>query len=159
MNHRLFVLGLVCGRAQNHPLRTLVALIAFLGRGVIFLARFSGAIACLLYRGWQAIDGPAARGITLVASLILLANTLLDSDVAGWAMLLIVGASRSLFSASWSHTATPKNRSVSVPIEKAGLRPFDEATFVASLDRLSDRELRCSSSVTEQQRFGTSGGS
>lgn len=93
----LFILGLVLGRIQRHPVRSLRALAVCLGRAVVIALRFSQHLVCLLWRAWRGIDGPVARALALVMGLIVLANLLASSSaLAGWATVFIVGAFRGL---------------------------------------------------------------
>ncbi len=93
----LFILGLVLGRIQRHPVRSLRALAVCLGRAVVIALRFSQHLVGLLWRVWRGIDGPVARALALVMGLIVLANLLASSSaLAGWATVFIVGAFRGL---------------------------------------------------------------
>ena len=93
----LFILGLVLGRIQRHPVRSLRALAVCLGHAVVIALRFSQHLVGLLWRVWRGIDGPVARALALVMGLIVLANLLASSStLASWATVLIVGASRGL---------------------------------------------------------------
>ncbi len=93
----LLFLGLVLGRIQRHPVRSLRALAVCLGRAVVIALRFSQHLVGLLWRVWRGIDGPVARALALVMGLIVLANLLASSSaLAGWATVFIVGAFRGL---------------------------------------------------------------
>ena len=93
----LFILGLVLGRIQRPPVRSLRALAVCLGHAVVIALRFSQHLVGLLWRVWRGIDGPVARALALVMGLIVLANLLASSSaLAGWATVFIVGAFRGL---------------------------------------------------------------
>ena len=93
----LLFLGLVLGQVQRHPVRTLGALQALAVRYSLMIVTALKQFVCLLWRAWLVIDGPPARAFALVMGLIVLVNLLASSSaLAGWATVLIVGASRGL---------------------------------------------------------------
>lgn len=143
----LFCLGLVLGRAPHHPIKTLGALLAFGVRHLIAIAAPTTTVlkrvAVALGRVWRVIDGPATRARVLVVGLIVLANTLAShSALAGWATLFVFGASRSLLTSAFRGCPAALTRLPPPSAPAAGLAPFDETAFAATLAPHSDQELR-----------------
>ncbi len=135
-----FSLGLVLGRLQRHPARSLRALSVCLGRAVVIVLRFAQPLVCLPWRAGQLVDGPVARALVGVVGLIVLANLLASSStLAGWATVFIVGASRGLTGARRGHSSSTTRRLQSAT---AGPVPFDAVAYAATLAPFSDPELR-----------------
>ena len=133
-----FSLGLVLGRLQRHPARSLRALSVCLGRAVVIVLRFAQPLVCLPWRAGQLVDGPVARALVGVVGLIVLVNLLASSSaLAGWATVFIVGASRGLTGARRGHPPSTRRQSAS-----PAPAPFDADAYAATLAPLSDLELR-----------------
>ena len=138
-----FFLGLVLGRLQRHPARSLRALSVCLGRAVVIVLRFAQPLVCLPWRAWLVIDGPTARAFTLVMGLIVLTNLLASSSaLAGWATVFIVGASRGLTGARRRQFPSTRRWQSATPAATPVPAPFDAAAYAATLAPFSDPELR-----------------
>ncbi|MCB1797161.1 MAG: hypothetical protein KDJ70_22605, partial [Candidatus Competibacteraceae bacterium] len=93
LNNVLFFLGLVLGQFQRHPLRTLTPVV----RGFSMLAT---ALKKITYLSWATVQF-MGFGLSSVVLLLVLANTLLDSERAVWASVFILGASRGVLSSAF----------------------------------------------------------
>lgn len=165
MNSILFFLGLIFGQIQRHPSRAFSVLRAPMVRGFLITATVIKKLACLFWGTVQFMG----FGLSSVIVLLILANTLLDSELAVWASLLVIGGSprvlggrfRNRSSSVRNVTVVEEQSAVSSPPSSSS---FDEAAYAATLTAIADvelrrrargitAELRSGRSLTAQERF------
>ena len=164
MNSILFFLGLIFGQIQRHPSRAFSVLRAPMVRGFLITATVIKKLACLFWGTVQFLG----FGLSSVVVLLILANTLLSSELAVWASLLVIGGSprvlggrfRNRSSSVRNVTVVEEQSAVSSPPSSSS---FDEAAYAATLTAIADVELRRrargitaelrSRSLTAQERF------
>ncbi len=136
----LFFVGLVLGHIQRRPLQSIAALSLCVGRAMTTPFRLARQFLALLGQTWRAIDGPLVRQFGPVVGLVVLAQCLADPALANWVTLFIFGASRGVFAgALHAERAARRRRKSAAAGQEAS---FDAAAYAASLEPLSDTELR-----------------
>ena len=170
LNNVLFFLGLVFGQVRRQPARAFSALRAPMVRCFLITATALKKITHLLWATVQFLG----FGLSSVVLLLILANTLLSSELAIWASLFVLGGSPRVLGGRFRNRpssarnvtiAEEQSLAVSASSSSSSLSSaFDEAAYAATLTALADvdlrrkargitNELRSRRSLTAQERF------